>query len=758
MIYSYEEHDSEQLPYGLIQERFRQFLRSRMEKAYMSEEEFLQNTLEKLHTAVTELDEKLHLGNTEIDRIQEYFWENYNEFDEYGYEDAMNRQMLEMEINSTASQKKLRQQYLKMLDSPYFARIDFLYDGEDTPETYYIGIGSFTPKKAYVPLIYDWRAPVSSLFYDFDAGPASFVAPAGTITGEITKKMQYKIQKGKLLYSLESSLKIDDDILKHELSMSADARLKSIVTTIQKEQNQIIRNEKDKILIVQGSAGSGKTSIALHRIAYLLYRRRNHMKANNILILSPNNVFADYISHILPELGEENILETTLDDLAEKELKHIASIETRYEYLERLLSLPEKEAAVVRDMQEQKSDEDFTQALYTFALLLEDELIDIRPFQYGQIKISEEEFRKLFYQKFSSIPLLKRMDAIAEYIVDADDTLSDAGSMRAADDYNMYEDKDSFDYPDDVVSANGASAAQRVSDPAQAKKRLYKMFDTTNILEIYNWFLADNGYEEIDLSRKKLSYEDVYPVIYLKFLLEGIGKYRVMKHLVIDEMQDYTYLQYSILQMMFQCPMTILGDKEQTMEQDASLLLSFLPKIFGHDAKVMTLDKSYRSTTEIAEFAARLAHLDHFSCFTRHGAPIGVHVYENDEDLIHDMLKNMQAQTEAETKAILCKTMQEAVYIRDVIEQNQWIAEEETPLNLLTAESERFGTGITIMPFYLAKGLEFDSVHVAFADDTNFPGDLHSQLLYIMSTRALHTLDFYAVGKIASSITEALAD
>lgn len=722
----------------------------------MNEEQFLQEALQKLEIAIKELDEKLHLSNSEIDKIQEYFWENYNEFDEYGYEDAMNRQMLEMEINTTAGQKKLRKQYLKMLDSPYFGRIDFLYEGEEEPETYYIGIGNFTPKKAYMPLIYDWRAPVSSLFYDYDAGPASFVAPMGTISGEITKKMQYKIQKGRMIYSLESNLKIDDDILKQELSLSADARLKSIVNTIQKEQNRIIRNEKDRILIVQGSAGSGKTSIALHRIAFLLYHHRNQMKASNILILSPNNVFADYISHILPELGEENILETTLDELAQKELKNIASMETRYEYLERLLSLPEKEASLVRDMQEQKSSEAFTQSLFAFALMQEDELVELRPFTYGQIRLPEEELRKLFYQKFASIPLLKRMDAIAEYIVDANDTLSDAGSLRAADDYNMYEDKDAFDYPDDVMNPNGASAASKVSDPAQAKKRLHKMFDTTNILQIYNWFLADNGYEEIDLQKKKLSYEDVYPVIYLKFLLEGVGKYRIMKHLVIDEMQDYSYLQYCIIQMMFQCPMTILGDKEQSMEMDTSSLLSFLPQIFGHETRVMTLNKSYRSTTEIAEFAARLANLENFSCFTRHGAPVGTHIYHNDEDMVHAVLNRILSQKDSETKAILCKTMKEAVYLKDIIEQNQWISEDEYPVNLLTSESEHFGTGITIMPFYLAKGLEFDSVHVAFADKSNYPGKVHTQLLYIMATRALHTLDFYGVEHIAECILEAL--
>lgn len=719
------------------------------------EEQFLQDTLQKLKTAIQELDEKLHLSNTEIDKIQDYYWENYTEFDEYGYEDAMNRQMLEMQVNTTADQKKMRKRYIKMMDSPYFARIDFIYEGETEPEVYYIGIGNFTPKNAHMPLIFDWRAPISSLFYDYDAGPASFEAPAGTISGTLSKKMQYKIQKGKLLYALESSLKIDDDILQHELSNTADARLKSIVTTIQKEQNMIIRNEEDKFLIVQGSAGSGKTSIALHRIAYLLYRHRNEIKAENVLILSPNDVFADYISHILPELGEENILETTLDDLAYKDLKYLCcSLETRYEYLERLLTMPdEAEADALRDSFQQKSSSDFTQELYAFALMLEDELMNLRAFRYGQIQLSEEAMRNLFYRKFADIPLLKRMDAIAEYVVDAADTLQDAGSSRAAEDYNMYEDKDPFDYPDGVSNAFGSSGSQKSSDPSAARKKLYKMYASTNLLDIYNMFLAE---QELPILKDKrhLDYEDVYPVLYLKYLLEGIGKKRLMKHLIIDEMQDYTYLQYTLLQLMFNCPMTILGDQEQAMEQDASSLLTFLPQIFGRKAKVMTLDKSYRSTTEITEFAARLAHLQHQNCFDRHGEPVGLHSLPDHESMVHAIAEKLLTQTASDTRAVLCKTLEEAVYLYDTLLQNKMIPE-DCPVTLIDTESEHFGSGITVMPFYLAKGLEFDSVHVAFAQEQNYPGDVHTQLLYICATRALHTLDFYAVGQMSESLTRA---
>ena len=278
------------------------------------------------------------------------------------------------------------------------------------------------------------------------------------------------------------------------------------------------------------------------------------------------------------------------------------------------------------------------------------------------------------------------------------------------------------------------------------------MYAATNILDIYNMFLAEQGFPMLK-DKKHLAYEDVYPVLYLKYLLEGVGKKRMMKHLIIDEMQDYTYLQYTLLQLMFNCPMTILGDKEQTMEQDASSLLTFLPQIFGRKAKVMTLDKSYRSTTEITEFAAHLAHLDHQNCFERHGEPIGLHTLPDTDSMIHAIAEKLLSQTSSDTRAVLCKTLEEAVFVQDALMQSGLIPD-EVPLNLIDTESEHFGTGITIMPFYLAKGLEFDSVHVAFAQEKNYPEEVHSQLLYICATRALHTLDFYSAGDMAKILSQ----
>ena len=348
----------------------------------MNQEQYLNHVLGKLETAIRKLSGNMESRREEIAKMQEYYWESYNEYDEFGYEKIDNDRLLKEEMDSHGELSRKYARYVKMMDSPYFAAVTFRYEGEEEAETYYIGIGDFSPRKGDVPLVCDWRAPISSLFYDYDVGKASFVAPVGKIQGDLLRKNQYKIKNGKLLYMIDSDIVINDDILQKELSMNANARLKSIVTTIQKEQNAIIRNEKDKILVIQGCAGSGKTSVALHRVAYLLYHHRKQLSAKQVLILSPNPVFSEYISHILPELGEENILEMSFDLYAYKELKKYKDTEDRYVYLERLLTLPEEKAWEYQARVAEKQSKDYVLELNEFVLFLEDSLMNFRVFRY----------------------------------------------------------------------------------------------------------------------------------------------------------------------------------------------------------------------------------------------------------------------------------------------------------------------------------------------------------------------------------------
>ena len=302
---------------------------------------------------------------------------------------------------------------------------------------------------------------MSGLFYDYDKGPASYEAPAGRITGEISSKWQYKIRGGKMVYAFESDTKIDDEILKQELGHNGDVKLKNIVRTIQKEQNAIIRNTEDRILVIQGGAGSGKTSIALHRIAYLLYHDRQNLKSSNVLILSPNSVFSDYISHILPELGEENIQEMSFDLFAYRELKDTAAdCEDRYDHLERLMKFPSDQE---KERFRMKQSEEFVGLIEGFLATLEDRLIDFKEISFRGMNMTEEELIKMFYFKFQDTPLLSRMDAVMEYFIDAYETLKGR------------------DISDD--------------DRELLKIRFDSMYVTKDIYTIYNWMLEDYGYE-----------------------------------------------------------------------------------------------------------------------------------------------------------------------------------------------------------------------------------------------------------------------
>lgn len=384
-----------------------------------NQRDYLDFILEKLKERIQKINQSLAQGDKEIEGMHEYYWENYTEMDQYGYENFDNQQALLNQINMNQQQLKLKQRFRRMMDSPYFGRVDFQYEGEDEPEIFYIGIGNFAEDTGKTPLIYDWRAPVSGLFYDFDKGEASYQAPGGLMEGEITSKWQYKIRRGKMIYGFESDMKIDDEILQAELGANGDVQLKNIIRTIQKEQNAIIRNTKDRILVIQGVAGSGKTSVALHRIAYLLYHDRKNLKSSNILILSPNGVFSDYISHILPELGEENIQEMSFDLFAYQELRDVSyDCEDKYHMIEQAMRDSEVGKRCV-----QKQSGEFLDQMEKYLLFLEDELMNFTGVEYRNYRIPSSRIIELFYSKFLDVPLLSRMKAVMEYLLDEYETL-----------------------------------------------------------------------------------------------------------------------------------------------------------------------------------------------------------------------------------------------------------------------------------------------------------------------------------------------
>ena len=701
--------------------------------------EYLAHITGTLRHRITQLDDSIEAGQKEIEGMHEYYWENYTEMDQYGYENFDNQQALLHEINASNEKIELRRRFRKMMDSPFFGRVDFCYEGDDEPEIFYIGIANLAEENGGLPLIYDWRAPVSGLFYDFDKGPASYQAPLGEIHGDIAAKWQYKIRGGKMIYEFESDVKIDDEILKAELGSNGDVQLKNIIRTIQKEQNAIIRNTSDRIMVIQGAAGSGKTSIALHRIAYLLYHDRKNLKSSSVLVLSPNGVFSDYISHILPELGEENIREMSFDLLAYKRLKNtVSDCEDRYDLIERQIA-----GLCDEELLKEKQSREFLDRMEGYLAELEDSLMNFRDIEHRGVVKKEQEIIELFYFKFMDIPLLSRMDAVAEYFIDEVETLK------------------GFDLPEeerDVV-----------------KSRFYRMYETRDLYVLYNRFLRQEGFPalpQVQYEKRKLRYEDVYPVLYLKYRLETQQEDSGVRHLIVDEMQDYSMIQYLIIQRLFKCKMTILGDREQTMDGDQQDVLTFLPKIFGKDIRRIVMNKSYRNTIEIASYANKLAGITEVELFERHGKPVEEKEFTGLTEALErvvkelrlekqtvaeadkDMPENAASETDGtetgeelsyETAAVITRTAdeaREAYYIlQKKLEAEGFDTKER--LSLLHRDSTNFKKGLTVTTFYMAKGLEFDQVFSVFPGTDRSP--IVQRARYIAATRALHELYMYEI-------------
>ena len=677
--------------------------------------EFLPEVLGLIEKRLGEIDENIQAVRQDINSMNEYYWDNYTEMDQYGYEDYDNQQALKMQVNANQENWKMRRRLKRMLDAPFFGSVEFVYDGEDEPEDFYIGIGNFARERGALPLIYDWRAPVSSLFYDYDKGEASYEAPGGRMDGEILSKWQYKIRGGKMIYEFESDVKIDDDILKQELGANSDTKLKNIVRTIQKEQNAIIRNTKDKILAIQGVAGSGKTSVALHRIAYLLYHDREHLNSSNILILSPGGVFADYISHILPELGEENIQEMSFDLFAYHELRRntgnqenvikmiAADCEDKYHQIER-------EIAGVDDADQKryewKQSVEYVQAIEGFLIELEDRLVDFEDVEFKGIHKSAGEIMDFFYEKYTGTPLLDRMGAVMEYFIDEVETLR-GRSLNDEEQEIIY-------------------------------RKFMNMYVTRDICQIYNWFLEDYGFPalpDMPPERRVLEYEDVYPILYLKYSLTAAGQRKNIRHLVIDEMQDYTYLQYVLLAKMFSCNMTILGDKAQTIGGKQQDVLTFLPKIFGKKVKRIVMNKSYRNTSEIAEYAKTTGGTKDIQYVARHGKAVERHTIKTLEKTCKEISGKLKlGEEEYETAAILTMTEKEAEHIYEIMHKLSAEA------HYINRDSAQFKKGLTVTTYYLAKGLEFDQVFIVGGERNN---KMYQGYQYICATRALHELYVY---------------
>lgn len=592
----------------------------------------------------------------------------------------------------------------KILAIPYFGRIDFLEKKENSKVMpIYIGIHTFYDPESRATLIHDWRAPVSSMFYDHELGEAGYRSPSGEIKGEISLKRQYRIRGGKMEFMIESAQTVHDDILQKELSSNADDKMKNIVATIQREQNRIIRNEDIRTLIIQGVAGSGKTSIALHRIAYLLYTFRDSISSKDILIVSPNKVFSDYISNVLPELGEETVPETSMEQILSGVLEHKYKYQTYFGLVNELL---EKPSSSLIDRIAYKASFGFISELDKFILHIENTYFKAADVKLTKYITIPAPFIEEQYLRFNRYPIRRRFDAMADYMLD------------------MLKIQYAF-----TVTTAGRNLL---------KKEIRLMFAGNNDIQVYKDFFKWTNNPGMFKMRKghTLEYSDLAPLAYLHLALEGSGNqpFRV-KHLLIDEMQDYSPIQYKVIQKLFPCRKTVLGDAGQSVNPYGSSTAETIQKSLTA-SEIMKLCKSYRSTFEITDFAQKIHPNAELEPVARHGEKPQILQFGSAVEELSGIMGLISTYRKSGYKSlgIICKTEQQAREMADVLKSYA------NDISFLSSQSSAFVQGIVITSAHMAKGLEFDEVIIPQTDERNYRSEIDKSMLYVAVTRAMHRL------------------
>lgn len=670
--------------------------------------------------------------------------------------DIMKNQKRSHEFN-----EKLEAKYEKMLESPYFGRIDFVEENESTNEKCYIGLSNLIDED-YDFLVYDWRAPISSMFYDYETGQASYECPEGLISGEITSKRQYKINNGKIEYMFDSNLSIEDEVLQELLSKNSDDKMKGIVTTIQREQNKVIRNEDYKNLIVQGAAGSGKTSVALHRIAYLLYKHKDKITPQNIIIFSPNNIFNDYISNVLPQLGEENMYQTTFKDYMHKELSNQFKKETTSEMMEYILDSNEKLTYQDRIKNIKfKTSVEFMNILKQYVNYLETMDRGFKDiFVRGKLIISSKDIQKLFFEDYSNLPVKRRLEKIKSRIAFLIEPYEKAWIDEIY--KELFQSGDYIDKEEMIEKSN-----------LIVKKKLKKTYEKIsqmtkfNLIEIYkgvfknlNMFLDKTNIEYDDsfiehiktytldnLNARILNYEDQVALLYLKGVLGDMPNTSQIKYVIIDEAQDYTPLQYEIFYHLFKsASMTILGDINQSINPFMNVgNYDNIYDISKNDTCIINLTKSYRSTMEITKFSRKLLPKSiNDEYVERHGDEPNVIGFLDENHMHEKLIEDIKAYRQKKYKSIgiITKTARETREVYSLLKANN------IDVVSIEKDDDDYVNGVLVIPSYLAKGLEFDVVFIYNAGDKKYNSEDERLLLYTCCTRALHVLNIYYLGEI----------
>lgn len=722
------------------------------ERELKKEKDYLKAVLYILEKEIQKNNSKIEELSDTIKKELKYTWDYDNQADLNEW--ANNMMKIERKSLSAISKTDKNRSYFKMLKSAYFARIDFETENDIIPV--YIGIATLSDGTDFY--VYDWRAPISSMFYDYEMGEAKYTTPEGNeIKGKIILKRQYKIEGENIVQIFDTDMQIIDDILKQMLGSKSSDKMRNIVNTIQKEQNKIIRKRDVDLLVVQGPAGSGKTSVAMHKIAYLLYAEKNNINNSNILIISPNDIFSDYISNVLPEIGEDNVYQTTFMDFIRGHLdfKIKGSLNDLYEEVYKT-NPKSKTKSVEYNSIMLKYGATYINLLENYISSKRNEILGISDIIIdGKVVIEKSYLEKLASELESNgVSLLTQGKRLIEKIVlhltiklgaKQNATIqkikkaleANLNKLKVKSLFtDLYSNKDRFvNMIEEIYNVTGTSAKNRLSI-----KSLHDIFVYTSSL----------------LAKNTIPFEDVVGYLYLKDRILGSSVQSKIKYVLINEAQDYTIMQYRILAHLFKrANITILGDINQSIMPFAShknyesiinILKQDRPGI-RYDMNYLT--KTYRSTYEINMFCKHIiGDTNMYNQVDRHGDEVSI-IKDNDKMKKTKVLKDaLELKKFYNTIAIITKTQEEANKLKECLEGNK----KASSFKLITGKEKLFTADkIFIIPSYLAKGLEFDAVLVYNASDKVYP-DEFKNLLYVVCTRALHKLNIYYSGKLSPLI------
>lgn len=654
------------------------------------ERNYLNKTVSLIRKKISKLGQELFDDDSKVLEFKKLIWDTHTEMDP----NEMRSMMAESDLQVSIMQSKgnYLQRLFRIQNKPYFGSIRFKEEGSEEEDNIYIGITHVEDKLDYY--VHDWRSPICSMFYDYETGPASYKAPSGIIKGNIIKKRQYIIEDAELKHIFDNDLNISDSLLQEVLAEESSDKMKNIVNTIQEEQNKVIRNTEDKNLIVEGIAGSGKTSVALHRIAFLLYRIPN-LTSSNVVVFTPNKVFSEYISNVLPELGEDNTYDMTFYDLLCQNINEYKDIENFTDFISRYY----KGNVDNYDMVKYKQSDEIIKDINNYINNLLSTIKFNNKLEYDNfIEIDTEELNNMLNYKYNRFPLFERIKEISKKIAS-----------------NNYEGS----------TKNASSIEKKLKELLNIKLDLKDIFN--------NFYQSEYSKYKDKVNDKCLYYEDACIFLYIKSLLVGFNTNHVIKEIVIDEAQDYNKLQYLIIKKTFKTSnYTILGDTNQTINPYYKYdSLEELTSIF-ESSKYITLTKTYRSTGKIIDYTNKILGLNHVTAIRNDKA--SDIIFRNNitkNDFLTD-INNLK--TISKSIAIITKNDKEAEKVYNMLKDD---------LDIMLIDG--FGhikRDLVVVPSYVVKGLEFDSV-IIYTDEDNKYQEKDKYLFYVACTRAQHNLIIY---------------